>query len=243
MSYNENEFTKENLDLYLKEVSKIYKKKNRNMPAELILIGGAAVLANYGFRDMTTDIDAIINASSVMKEAILEVADKYELTDDWLNYDFRRTDSYSNKLVEHSKYYKTFYNIVEVRTIAAEYLIAMKVKSGRDYKNDRSDIVGIIIEEKKRGNTISFEKVDYAINELYGGWENIEEDVIDLLKNSLKCSDISKLYIDTRLTEKKIRAKKMEEWNIDSVKENNKLQYSANSDEIINLIAERTQKS
>ena len=61
MSDNTIEFTKENIDLYFKELSKEYKKLGgRNTPAEIVLIGGAAIIENYGFRNMTTDIDAII---------------------------------------------------------------------------------------------------------------------------------------------------------------------------------------
>ena len=42
------EFTKENIDTYLKEVAKEYRKQiGKNMPAEMILIGGASVLVNY----------------------------------------------------------------------------------------------------------------------------------------------------------------------------------------------------
>ena len=55
------EFTKDNIDLYLREVAKEYRKQaGKKMPAELVLIGGASVLVNYGFRNMTTDIDALI---------------------------------------------------------------------------------------------------------------------------------------------------------------------------------------
>lgn len=65
------EFTRNNIDHYLYEVAKIYKKANRAFPdAEIILIGGASVLLNYNFRDMTTDLDAILRASSSMKDAI-----------------------------------------------------------------------------------------------------------------------------------------------------------------------------
>ena len=46
------------------------------MPAEITLIGGAAILANYGFRDSTTNIDALIEAASSMKEAINHVTEK-----------------------------------------------------------------------------------------------------------------------------------------------------------------------
>ncbi|MGN0340876.1 MAG: hypothetical protein ACI4D0_10330 [Lachnospira sp.] len=49
-------FTKENLDSYLKELAKEFRKKNgTRMPAEIILIGGASILINYGFREMTYD--------------------------------------------------------------------------------------------------------------------------------------------------------------------------------------------
>ena len=56
-------FTKENLDQYLKELAKEFRKRNgKSVSAEIILIGGASVLINYGFREMTYDMDAIINA-------------------------------------------------------------------------------------------------------------------------------------------------------------------------------------
>ncbi|MDR1538025.1 MAG: hypothetical protein LBU32_08510 [Clostridiales bacterium] len=88
-----------------------------------------------GFREMTYDMDAIIVESTAMKEAINRVGDKFGLPNGWLNTDFKRITSYSDKLFEVSVYYKTFSNIVTVRTIAAEYLIAMKLMSGRRYKN------------------------------------------------------------------------------------------------------------
>ena len=100
MSANEP-FTKDNLDLYLKELAKVFRRLNgKEMPAEIILIGGASVLANYGFRDMTYDVDAVIMASSVMKEAINQVGDIFHLPNGWLNTDFDRTSSFSPKLVD-----------------------------------------------------------------------------------------------------------------------------------------------
>lgn len=56
--YVDKPFTKENLDSYLKELAKEFRKKNgTRMPAEIILIGGASILINYGFREMTYDMD------------------------------------------------------------------------------------------------------------------------------------------------------------------------------------------
>ena len=162
-------FTKENLDTALKELGKEFRKLNgTKMPAELILIGGAAILANYGFREVTYDIDAIILASSAMKDAINHVGDRMGLPGNWLNADFQKTTSFSNKLLEVSVYYKTFSNILTIRTVAAEYLIAMKLMSGRQYKFDLSDIAGILWEHQKNGKPISREAINKAIITLYG---------------------------------------------------------------------------
>ena len=140
-------FTKENLERCLKELAKEFRKKNgAKIPAEITIIGGASILLNYGFREMTYDIDAIIKSSSVMKEAINTVGDRLNLPTGWINTDFINTSSYTPKLIEFSKYYKTFSNILHIRTIDSEYLVAMKLRAGRQYKNDFSDVIGILIE-------------------------------------------------------------------------------------------------
>lgn len=170
-------FTKENLDSYLRELAKEFRKKNGNkMSAEIILIGGASILINYGFREMTYDMDAIIKSSGAMKEAINTVGDRLELPVGWLNTDFANTKSYTPRLVEYSKYYKTFANILQVRTVSAEYLVAMKLMAGRQYKNDLSDIVGILIEQEERKEPLSFEVIQKAIVDLYDSYDKIPED-------------------------------------------------------------------
>lgn len=188
MSDNSSVFTRDNLDNYLKELAKQYRKLvgKKGMPAEIILIGGAAILTNYGFREMTTDVDAIINASSAMKDAINVVGDKFNLPNGWINSDFRKTTSYTPKLVSVSKYYKTFSNILTIRTINAEYLIAMKLRSARKYKNDLSDIIGILAEHKKRNNEIQFSQIDYAVNELYGSWDDFTADARMFIRDAFE---------------------------------------------------------
>ena len=169
-------FTKENLDSYLKELAKEFRKENgTRMPAEIILIGGASILINYGFREMTYDMDAIIQASSTMRETINTVGDRLELPTGWLNTDFVKTNSYTPRLEQYSKYYKTFANILQIRTISAEYLVAMKLMAGRQYKNDLSDVVGILIEQEERQEPLSFDDIKRAIVELYDSYDRIPE--------------------------------------------------------------------
>ena len=47
--------------------------------------------------------------------------------------------------------------------------------SGRIYKNDISDVIGILIEQRNEGNGLGFEQIKEAAIELYDTWEAIPE--------------------------------------------------------------------
>lgn len=187
--------TKENLDTYLKEVAKQFRKLNgKSMPAEITLIGGASILINYGFRASTYDVDALIQASSSMKDAINYVTDAMGLPNGWLNEDFKNTKSYTPRLVNYSKYYRTFSNVVTARTITGEYLVAMKLMAYRQYKHDISDIVGILRDHQKAGDPLSYERIEKAVTDLYDGWENLPADAQTMIRGILANEDLDALF-------------------------------------------------
>lgn len=195
MSADKISLNKESMDKYLKEVAKEYKRMGgRNVPAELILIGGASIVINYGFRGSTYDIDAMILAASCMKDAINNVTDKFNLNNGWLNDSFKNTDSYTSKLAQYSKHYKTFSNVLNIRTVSDEYLLAMKLVAYRPYKHDISDIVGILLEHEKRGNPLTFDKIDTAVHNLYDGWDRISKEAQDILREILSSKNLEELY-------------------------------------------------
>lgn len=200
-------FTKENLDVCLRQLAKEYRRLNgTSVPAELILIGGAAVLANYGFRDMTYDVDAIIQATSSMKDAANRVGDTLGLPSGWLNSDFTKTKSYSPKLSEFSRYYRTYSNVLTIRIISGEYLVAMKLMSGRKYKNDISDIIGILRDESEKGTPITYERIDKAVCDLYRDWSDVPQDSQSLIREILKEDNLEELYEKYRSTEKETKS-------------------------------------
>lgn len=202
----QTEFSKDNIDTYLKAIAKEYRKQiGKNMSAELILIGGASVLINYGFRDMTTDIDAIIQAASAMKDIINRVGDRYELPVGWLNDDFKNTASYSPALIQYSEYYRTFSNVLTVRTVSAEYLIAMKLRSGRQYKRDLSDVLGILAEHEKKGSAVSMEQIQKAVTNLYGNWNALPETSQNFIFNVMQDGHFEDLYAQTISGEKETK--------------------------------------
>ena len=191
----ETPITKENLDAYLKELAKQFRKLNgKAMPAEITLIGGASILINYGFRDSTYDVDALIHASSAMKDAINYVTDTLGLPNGWLNEDFKNTKSYTPRLVNYSKYYRTFSNVLTVRTITGEYLVAMKLMAYRQYKHDISDIVGILREQQNSGDPLTLERIEKAVKDLYNSWDNLPENARSMIKSILANKDMDALY-------------------------------------------------
>lgn len=230
-------FSKENLDDYLKELAKEYRKMGgKMMPAEIILTGGAAILANYGFRNTTTDVDAVIRAASTMKDAINAVADRLELSNGWLNADVTRTESYSPKLREHSVYYKEFYDVLSVRTISSEYLIAMKLCSGRTFKHDLSDVIGILAEHEKRGVPITYADIDKAVNNLYGGWEKIPVNSRTFMESALKADNYEKIYVTTKNNEA-LNSDLLERYN----QEHPGVLNADNTESILNSLKSKTQ--
>ena len=198
-------FTKENLECYLKELAKEFKKRGGGIPAEMILVGGASVLINYAFRAASYDIDATYGASSVMKEAINAVGDRFGLPNGWLNDDFKRTASYTPKIIQYSEYYKTFSGVLTIRTVRAEYLVAMKLVSGRQYKKDLSDIAGILYEQNLSGKPLSYEMIDRAVCNLYGNWDGVSDYAKKLLDKILSCDDLKALFAELSEDESSVK--------------------------------------
>ncbi len=195
-------FTKENLDRYLKELAKDYRKRSgKEMPAEIILIGGASVVINYGFREMTYDMDAVIDASSSMKEAINCVGDKFGLPNGWLNDDFKKTASYTPKIAQFAKHYRTYSNIVTFMTVTGEYLVAMKMKSGRKYKYDRSDIIGVLWEQEKSGDPLTIGRIRKAVEELYGSYDVLPEEIRQFVEQAVRNGNYEEMYMRVRQAE------------------------------------------
>ncbi|MBR7084944.1 MAG: hypothetical protein IKI37_07190 [Oscillospiraceae bacterium] len=203
MLFNQS-FTPENINDILKDLAKTYRKMS-SMPAEITLIGGAAILVNYGFRKQSNDVDAIIHASSAMKDAANAVGDKFNLPYGWLNSDFKNTNSYSPKIEQYSVHYREYSHILRIRTMPPEYIAAMKLMSGRPYKHDLSDFIGILYEQQKKGEPLSEEQVYNAFVNLYDDIKKMPENSYDLMLSAFETDNLAELMEDTKKKEEKNR--------------------------------------
>ncbi|MCR5185395.1 MAG: hypothetical protein K6C32_04905 [Bacilli bacterium] len=197
---------KENVENILNDLAKQIRKKNKakGLSCELIIVGGASILLNYGFRDSTEDIDCYDSNGLLMNEVIDEIAKKYSLPSDWINTSFIHSSSYSPKLVQYSTFYKTYCNgVLIVRTIKDEYLLAMKMVSARKYKNDYSDVAGIIHYLKSNNIELTFERIEKAVIDLYGDTTLISKEMIAFVKREFASDNND--YEDVKEIEKNNR--------------------------------------
>lgn len=105
-----------------------------------------------------------------------------------------KTKSYSPKLFEHSVYYKTFSNILSIRTITAEYMVAMKLMAGRKYKNDFSDVIGILKHHKEHGIPLTLQKIRGAVEELYESWEELPVSSVSFIEQAVKKENYEEVF-------------------------------------------------
>ncbi|MCI1734825.1 MAG: DUF6036 family nucleotidyltransferase [Bacilli bacterium] len=230
--------TKETLDLFLTDLAKAFRRLNgRQAKAELVLVGGTAVLTNYSFRESTSDMDAVINTTSSLEDAIKQVSEKYDIPGDWLNDDVKKTASFTYRLIEFSTYYKTYSGVIEVRALRGQYLIAMKLKSGREYKNDLSDILGILMEQKQQGKPLSFSDVDQAMIALYGSWDDVPEFSLSFIKDCFASKNYAVDYEKTLSLEKDNR-KKLQDFQRDYPD----ILLGVNASEVLKALREKKEK-
>ena len=78
----------------------------------------------------------------------------------------------------------------------------MKLKSGRKYKYDRSDVIGILLEQKNLGNPITFEKIKNAVSNLYGSYEVLSEEIRQFIESVIENGNYEELFKKTRQYEK-----------------------------------------
>jgi hypothetical protein len=77
----------------------------------------------------------------------------------------------------------------------------MKLMSGRQYKYDMSDVVGILWEHQKNGAPINREIINSAITTLYGGDATIPINSLVLLDAVMQSEDYESLYNEVRTSE------------------------------------------
>jgi len=190
-----NYISSDKIDEYLNDLAENYKKiSEKKEKVEIILVGGAAVLLNYKFRKTTNDIDYSNKINIEIEKAAKLTALKYKLSEKWLNNDFTYMIKDYKKLIEFTIPYKTMADILDIKTVSPECLIALKLKALRENKHDTSDIAGILMECKEKGKPLDLNKIFETVNKIYGKEDGISEYAENMINNLFNNNDFKNDY-------------------------------------------------
>ena len=78
----------------------------------------------------------------------------------------------------------------------------MKLMAGRQYKNDLSDVVGILLEQQNNGKKIHLDDIKRVADELYGGYDKIPESSRIFIEATYQNLDLEELYKKIREDER-----------------------------------------
>ncbi len=114
------------------------KLRQKDVKGEICLYGGSVMCLVFDARPSTKDVDAVFQPAETIRRIAKEIADEYELANEWLN------DGVKGFLVDHPK--KVFLNLSNliVMVADAEYMLAMKSLSARIDGTDSKDIEFLI---------------------------------------------------------------------------------------------------
>lgn len=128
--------TAEQITKYLTELND--ELRLMDIKGEVSLYGGAVMCLVYDARPATKDVDAVFRPAAEMRKAILKVAERNKLLNDWLN------DGVKGFLVPHQQ--RVFVDLPNLKVFVPEpdYLLAMKALSARADSFDTEDVKTLI---------------------------------------------------------------------------------------------------
>lgn len=112
----------------------IHELRAHSHTGEIRIVGGAALALSHFERDVTQDID-VLNARGGSNEAVAEaaraVAERLNLTEDWLNFEVTKGDAFPT--LGREVEWHTIYTSADIaiHVAAAEALLAMKLRANR----------------------------------------------------------------------------------------------------------------
>jgi hypothetical protein len=122
------------LEKYLNILNK--KLREKNMIGEVYLCGKTVLYLVLNYRDITQDIDLVLQPKVIIINLIKEIAIENNLSQDWLNNGVKSFIFKNNEMIIYNK----LENLI-IKTATPGYLFAMKCLSCKTQKqNDMEDI-------------------------------------------------------------------------------------------------------
>lgn len=153
-----HELTPDSIRALLGEISE--ELAHRGTQAHMFIVGGAAMALGYDARRVTQDVDAVFSSAPTVRAIAATLAEQHQLDQSWLNdgaKGFMPGDDPNARTVFES-------SSLLVQVASPEYLLAMKLHSGRA-ERDIDDAVVLF-------NALGYDRAEQAfdlLERLYPG--------------------------------------------------------------------------
>ncbi len=162
---------RENIDEYLEALAQ--KINDSGIGRHMILIvGGAAMALKVRDGRSTVDIDICFREQNNLYMCCKQVADEYDLPEDWINADVMHSDSFSYALFDNAELYKVYGGILEVYIVNNLDLYCMKLVSFRPKDVQDMEVLSDIL----KSNGTTREDVISNFIRLYGDEYLLQDD-------------------------------------------------------------------
>ena len=131
---------------------------------KILIVGGAAMALKFRDERSTVDIDICYREQNSLYECCRLVSEEFSLPEDWINADVMHSDSFTYKLFDNAKLYRSYKDILEVFVVDDLDHYCMKLVSFRAKDIQDMDVLA----EQLSSNGVTKEDVINNFNRLYG---------------------------------------------------------------------------
>lgn len=170
--------------------------KTSGEPLTVLIVGGSAAIFHFDFKKDTKDIDIVLaKASPIFDECNQIISNRFDVLIDDLTFEVRENNPahFEKIILEETFPLDIKSKRLSFRVCNKKMLFGCSLHWFRRYKHHVSNILAMLIEERKKGNPLSANDLENYFEEIYAGCVSLSDEVKEFLKTLDSCPDLQKL--------------------------------------------------
>lgn len=170
--------------------------KTSGEPLTVLIVGGSAAIFQFDFKEDTKDIDIILKkASPIFDECKQIISNRFGVFFDELLFEVREKNPahFEKIILEETFPLDINFKKLSFRVANKKMLFGSGLNWFRRYKHHVSNILSMLVEERKKGNPLTANDLENYFEELYAGCMSLSDEVKNFLGTLDSCPDLQKL--------------------------------------------------
>lgn len=188
-------FSTDEMKSILTELATEYDKTSGE-PLTVLIVGGSAAIFHFDFKKVTKDIDIILSkASPIFEECKEIISNRFSVFFDKALFEVRENspEHFEKVILEETFPLDTSSKKLSFRVLNKKATVGYYMYGFRRYRHDFSNILGMLIEERKKGNPLTANDLENYFEEIYAGCVSLRDEAKNFLKTLDDCPDLEKL--------------------------------------------------